>query len=59
MVGLKGKMHYGVLCNISISCYVVLLDCNKIVLAVYAVLMLYYVYIIVIYDCAYVRDIMY
>ena len=35
-----------------------MLDCNKIVLAVYAVFMLYYVYVIVIYDCVYLSDIM-
>ena len=58
MVGLKGKIYYGVLCNISILCYFVL-DGNKIVLAVYAVLMLYYIYVIVIYDGLYVRNIMY
>ena len=58
MVGLKGKIYYGVLCNISILCCFVL-DSNKIVLAIYAVLMLYYVYVIVIYDCVYVRNIMY
>ena len=38
-------------------CFV--LDCNKIVLAVYTVLILCYIYIIVIYDCMYVRNIMY
>ena len=39
MVGLKGNIYYEVLCNISILCCFVL-DCNKIVLAVYAVYML-------------------
>ena len=34
MVGLKGKIYYGVLCNISIFCGFVL-DCNKIVLVIY------------------------
>ena len=58
MVGLKGQIYNGALCNISILCYFVS-DCNKPVLAIYAVLMLYYVYDIVIYDCMYVRDIMY
>ena len=60
MVGLKGKIYYGVLCNIIILCCFVL-DCNKIVLAVYAVLMLYCntVYVIVIYDCMYIKNIMY
>ena len=43
MVGLNGKIYYEVLCNVSILCCF-LLDCNKIVLAIYAVLMLYYVY---------------
>ena len=57
MVGLKGKIYYGVLFNISIS-YCFVFDCNKIVLAIYAVLILYYVYIMVIYDCMYVKNIM-
>ena len=58
MVGVKGKIYYGVLCNLSILCRFEL-DCNKIVLAVYAVFILYYKYVTVIYDCMYVRIIMY
>ena len=50
MVGLKGKIYYGVLWKISISCCFVF-DCNKIVLADYAIIILYYVYDIVIYVC--------
>ena len=57
MGGLKGNIYYGVLCNISILCCFVL-DCNKLVLAVCTVLILYYVYVIVINDCMYVRNIM-
>ena len=57
MVGLKDKIYYEVLCNISILCCFVL-DCNKIVLAVYAVVN---VILRVCYCnlCKYVRDIMY
>ena len=58
MVGLKSKIYYGVLCNFSILCCFVL-DCYKIVLALDALLFLYYIYVIVIYDCRYVRNIMY
>ena len=56
IIGLKGKIYYGALCNITILCCFVL-DCNKIVLGVYAVVMLYYVYVIVIYDCIYVMNV--
>ena len=52
IVGLKGKIYYGVLWNINLL-WCIVLDCNKIVWAAYVALMLYYVYVIVIYDCTY------
>ena len=60
MVGLKGKIHYEVFGNISILCCFVL-DFNKIVLAVYAGLMLYYIIYNVILRICYCNlwDIMY
>ena len=45
-------------CNFRILCCFVL-DCYKIVLALDALLILYYIYVIVINDCRYVRNIMY
>ena len=49
MVGLKSKMYHGVLCNFTILCCLLL--------AVYAVLMLYYIYVMVIYDSPRLTDI--
>ena len=57
MVDLKGKIYYLILYNISILFYA--LNCSRIAFAVYAVLMLYNVYVIVIYNCTYVRNIIY